>query len=405
MEALVLYEEISQLLTLEGVVQKKGRRPVQSDLGCVENACMVVNADDNLIVWTGKGTDLPETYKNLAHRFSGKGQVWIPELVECHTHLIYGGTRHHDFALRCEGQTYQQIAAAGGGILTTMNATREAPPELLLEQAAKDLARFQKFGIGTLEIKTGYGLTLESELRALEVIRALSDQAAMILVPTFLPAHATPPEYKGRTDSYVDLICAEWLPEVAKTGLAKFFDVFVEDGYFSPQQAHKLFLCALDHGLKLKLHSDQFTSLGGTKLGIELGAFSIDHLDHISKEDIRAFGESNTVAVLLPGASLFTGTPYPPARALIDAGARVALSTDYNPGTCPSRNLPLMTTIACTQMKMTVPEAIAAVTYNAAAALDLEDRVGSLIAGKEFRVCTLDTDSYEALPYCFGELE
>lgn len=286
-----------------------------------------------------------------------------------------------------------------------MKATREASGEALVEHAAKDLARFQKFGIGTLEIKTGYGLTLESELRALEVIRALSEHAAMLLVPTFLPAHATPPEYKGRTDAYVDLICAEWLPEVAKTGLASFFDVFVENGYFSAQQARKLLHSALDQGFKLKVHSDQFSSLGGTQLGIELGASSIDHLDHISNEDIRALGESKTVAVLLPGASLFTGTPYPPARELIDAGARVALSTDYNPGTCPSRNLPLMTTIACTQMKMTVPEAIAAVTYNAAAALDLEDRVGSLTPGKEFRVCTLDADSYEALPYCFGEME
>ncbi|MEZ4751828.1 MAG: hypothetical protein R3B54_14710 [Bdellovibrionota bacterium] len=292
MEALVLYEEISQLLTLEGVAKKDGRHPEKNDLGCVENASMVVDADSNLILWAGKGTDLPDKYHNLTHRFSGKGQVWIPELVECHTHLIYGGTRHHDFALRCEGKTYQEIAAAGGGILTTMNATREAPGEQLVEHAVKDLARFQKFGIGTLEIKTGYGLTLESELRALQVIHALSEQAAMILVPTFLPAHATPPEYKSRTDAYVDLICAEWLPEVAASGLASFFDVFVEDGYFSPQQARKLFESALDRGLKLKVHSDQFTSLGGTRLGIELGAYSIDHLDHVSKEDIRAFGES-----------------------------------------------------------------------------------------------------------------
>jgi imidazolonepropionase len=220
-----------------------------------------------------------------------------------------------------------------------------------------------------------------------------------------LPAHAIPPEFRGRNDEYVSVICKEWIPEVSKKKLARFFDVFIEDGYFTLSQTQKLFEAAKGHGFDLKIHSDQFTDLGGTSLALEMGATSCDHLERISKENIRKFGNSETVAVLLPGASLFTGTPYPPARELIDAGARVALSTDYNPGTCPSRNLPLMTTIACSQMKMTVAEAITAITYNAAVALKLEDRLGSIEVGKEFRICQLKAESYEVLPYCFGELD
>jgi imidazolonepropionase len=283
--------------------------------------------------------------------------------------------------------------------------TRESSLEDLVIGAELELEHFQKYGVGCIEAKSGYGLTLESELRLLETIKEVQKRSPVWLVPTFMPAHTTPPEFRGRTQDYVDEICRHWIPEVTKRKMAVFFDVFVETGYFSLQQARQLCEAAISHGLKIKLHCEQFGDLGSTALAVDLKAASCDHLDHISDANIKKLAESETTAVLLPGASLFTGTPYPPARKLIDAGARVALSTDFNPGTCPSRNLPLMTTLACSQMKMTVPEALAAITYNAAAALSLESRLGSLEVGKSFRVCQLKGRSYEIVPYCFGELE
>lgn len=405
MPELFLYENITQCLTLQGVANKRGRKPTEEDLGIIENASVVVDPDANVIVWVGPAAALPDEYDAIVNRADCERSVWLPELVECHTHLIYGGQRHHDYALRAKGMTYQQVAEQGGGILSTIIWTRETSLQELIEGGAAELERFQKYGVGCIEVKSGYGLDLETEIRLLEAVRELQKQDSVILVPTFMPAHATPPEFRGRTDEYVDVICREWLPEIASRKLARFFDVFVEDGYFSVEQARKLCRAAKEHGFGLKLHVDQFKDLGGTALAVEVGATSCDHLDNASDAGIAKLAESETVAVLAPGASLYTGTPYPPARKLIDRGARVALTTDYNPGTCPSRNLPLMTTLACSQMKMTVPEAIAAVTYNAAAALGMEDTLGALAPGRPFRVCQLKADSYEALPYCFGELE
>jgi imidazolonepropionase len=404
LDSLVLYRNISQLLTMEGVRQKKGRHPVEADLGIIENAALVIDADTNRIVWLGTTPDLPVEYQKLPQSLACYGKVMIPELVECHTHLIFAGNRHKDYALRCQGKTYQQVAALGGGIATTLEHTRKATIEELSHRAEGELDRFLSYGVGVVEIKSGYGLTLADEIKILQTVRQLQDHTSIRLVPTFMAAHMTPPEFKGRTDEYVSVVCQEWIPEIARKKLASFFDVFVEEGYFSIAQTRKLAESARLAGLGLKLHVEQFTDLGGTQLAAELGAVSCDHLDHVSDAGVKKLAESDTVAVLLPGASLFTGTPYPPARKLIDAGARIALSTDFNPGTCPSRNLPLMTTLACSQMKMTIPEALAAVTQNAAAALGLEDEAGYLAVGRPFRVCQFEAGSYEALPYCFGEL-
>lgn len=405
MEDLVLYENIRQLVTMTGVAEKDGRRITHDDLSIIENASVVVNNTSNEIVWLGKASELPSEYEETDHRLSGGDSIWIPELVECHTHMVYGGTRHGDYAKRCSGMTYQQVAEAGGGILSTIRNTRTASFAELLELGHQELEKFQKFGVGVVEIKSGYGLSLESELNILKVIDALAQSSAVRIVSTFLPAHATPPEFKGRTQDYVDVICKEWIPEVAKTQLATFFDAFVEVGYFDVAQSRQMCEVAKEHGFKIKLHTDQFNDIGATALAVEIGAASCDHLDQISDANLKKLAASDTVAVLCPGASLFTGTGLPPARKLIDEGARVAVSTDYNPGTCPSRNLPLMTTLACSQMKMTIPEALAAVTYNAAAALGLENEFGTIEVGKQFRVCTLKGDSYEVLPYCFGEVE
>ncbi len=402
-EHLVLYHNIDQVLTLRPAAQKEGRSPNEQDLGLIENANVVVDSETNLIEWIGPSKEMPLEYGEIINAYPGIGELWLPELVECHTHLIYSGDRSHDFAKRASGKTYQEIAAEGGGILTTLKATRETPLHNLVSNAQAELERFQKYGVGTVEIKSGYGLTLESECRMLEAVRELQESSSVILVPTFMPAHMTPPEFRGRTDEYVSLICKEWIPEVARLKLAVFFDCFIEEGFFNLDQTRKLLETAASYGFKLKLHADQFTSLGGVELGVKMQATSIDHLEKVTENHMRLLAESSTVGVLCPGASLFTGTAYAPARKLIDSGARVALSTDFNPGTCPSRNLPLMTTLACSQMQMTVPEALVAVTYNAAAALGLEKQLGSLEKGKQFRVCHLNQSSYESLPYCFGE--
>lgn len=405
MSDIIIYENIRQLVTMQGVAKKDGRHVTESDLSIIPQAAMAVDGASNEILWMGKQAELPAEYEDADNKVSADGGIWLPELVECHTHLVFGGSRHHDYALRCQGMTYQQVAEQGGGILSTLKWTREATFNELVDNAQAELTRFQKYGVGVIEVKSGYGLTLESEILQLKAIRLLSEASSVRLVPTFMPAHATPPEFKGRTDEYVDLICREWIPTIAKEGYAVFFDAFVEKGYFDVDQTRKMCAVAKEHGLGIKLHTDQFNDIGATDLAIEVGATSCDHLDHISEGNLQKLAASDTVAVLLPGASLFTGTPYPPARKLIDAGARVALSTDYNPGTCPSRNLPLMTTLGCSQMKMTIPEALAAVTYNAAAALGLEGEFGVLETGRQFRVCTLNADSYEVLPYSFGELD
>jgi imidazolonepropionase len=402
---LLLYENITQLVTMRGVARKKGRHTTAEDLDVISNAALVVDNESSRIEWLGPQGELPKSYEDIDNRVSASDSVWLPELVECHTHLVFGGTRHHDYALRCGGLSYQQVAEQGGGILSTIKHTRESSFQELFEGAQAEIDRFQKYGVGVIEAKSGYGLSLESELNLLKCIHALAQTTSVRLVPTFLPAHAVPPEFKGRADDYVDVICREWIPEVAKKNLAVFFDAFVETGYFSVEQTRKMCEVAKENGLAIKLHTDQFNDIGGTELAISVGATSCDHLDNISEANISRLGKSDTVAVVCPGASLFTGTPYPPARRLIDSGARVAISTDYNPGTCPSRNLPLMTTLACSQLKMTIPEAIAGITYNAAAALGLEAECGVLDVGREFRVCTLKADSYEVLPYSFGELD
>jgi len=400
----LIYENIRQCVTMSGVAKDQGRHPTEKGLGVICDAAVVVNTETNLIDWIGVTADLPEKYRSVTQRYISDDGVWLPELVDCHTHLVFGGSREQDYSLRAQGATYQSIASQGGGILSTIQQTRQASLEQLIESSSLHLMAFKNSGVGAIEIKSGYGLTLESELKMLMAIKQLQQFSDLIVVPTFLPAHATPPEYKGKTDLYVDTIVEEWLPKVAEGQWAEFFDVFIEEGFFNVPQASKLCRKALDLGFKIKLHSDQFNCLGGTELGIELGATSIDHLECVSENSISKLGESETVAVLMPAASLFTGYGYPPARKLIDSGARVALSTDFNPGTSPTRNLPLITTLACSQLKMTVAEALVAVTYNAAVALGLSHRMGSLEVGKEFRVATFRVPSYESIPYRFGEI-
>ncbi|MGD0037011.1 MAG: imidazolonepropionase, partial [Bacteroidota bacterium] len=319
-----------------------------------------------------------------------------------HTHLLFAGTREDEFAMRVEGKTYQEIAQAGGGILNTVQTTRTATKKELKKLARQHLDTILTEGTTTIEIKSGYGLDEKDEIKMLEAINELTDECLMNIIPTFLGAHAVPPEFKNNANDYVDLICTRMLPYIAQRKLAKFCDAFCEQGYFSVEQCRKIFETAKSHGMSIKIHADQLTQIGASKLAAEIGALSADHLEQINDGGIAALKESGTIATVLPGVSFFLHCAYPPARKIIDAGIPLAIASNFNPGSCMSYSMPLMMTIACTQMSMTPEEAITASTLNGAAALGLSEIIGSIEVGKQADIVLYDVPSYRYLAYHFG---
>ncbi|MEX1274404.1 MAG: imidazolonepropionase [Bacteroidota bacterium] len=328
--------------------------------------------------------------------------VALPGFVDSHTHMVFAGSRENEFAMRAKGISYGEIAAAGGGILSTVKATRAASKKELKKLASKRLDAMMKHGTTTVEVKSGYGLNEESEIKMLEAINELAEEHFMTIVPTFLGAHALPPEFKDDRQGYIDLLCERMLPYIAKRKLARFCDVFCEENYFTAQEAAVILGKALALGLKPKLHADEFKAIGGTPLAAELQAVSVDHLEHLDEAGLQALRKGNTVAVLLPGVSFFLRNPYAPARRLIDAGVPVAIASDFNPGSCMAFSMPLMMTIACTQMGMTPEEAIVAATLNGAAAVGASDTLGSIEVGKQADIMLYDVPNYRFLAYHFG---
>ncbi len=367
-----------------------------------------VLARDGVIAWIGSTSDAaPVLQDEVVERLHCQGRAVLPGLVDAHTHLVFGGDRAGEFAQRASGVSYEDISRAGGGIKSTVKATRAASEDALTQAALPRLDAMLGRGVTCVEIKSGYGLDLETELKMLRVARRLDQAHPIHIVSTFLGAHTLPPEYAGRGDSYVELVCQEMIPAVAEAGLATFCDVFCETVAFSVDQTRRVLEAGLAHGLTPKLHSEQLHRTGGTALGVELGAASIDHLEFASDEDIQALADSKrTTAVLLPGATLFLGlNVWAPARRLLDAGVQVALSTDCNPGSCMCDDLPLMTTLACTRLKMSPDEALAAVTLGAASALGQAEQRGSIELGKVADLVVLGTDAEIDLPYRFGRVE
>jgi imidazolonepropionase len=330
------------------------------------------------------------------------GMVILPGLIDSHTHLLFAGWRADEFEQRLEGMTYQEIAARGGGINATVRRVRAASKEELKALARPRLERMLRHGVTTIEVKSGYGLSLADELKCLEAIAELNAEGPWELVPTFLGAHAVPPEFRDDRAGYLRLLCDEMLPEIARRRLAEFCDVFCETGVFSLAESERLLTRARDLGFHLKLHADELTPLGGARLAARLGAVSADHLLCIDDAGIDALAESGTVATLLPGTAFFLGMPYAPARRLIERGVVVALASDCNPGTCPTENLPLVGTMACTQMKMLPAEVVTALTQSAAAALNRADRLGSIEVGKQADLVIFDVPDYRHLFYHFG---
>lgn len=356
---------------------------------------------DESITWVGPSADLPPLPPH-AEILDVSGKVVIPGLIDSHTHLLFAGSREGEFEQRLQGRTYQEIAEKGGGINATVQSVRQASKEELKGLARHRLRHFLGFGVTTVEVKSGYGLTLADELKCLEAIRELDAEGPLELVPTFLGAHAVPPEYRSDRAGYLRLLMREMLPEIARCKLAEFCDVFCETGVFSLNESEAILTKAHELGLRLKLHADELSALGGAELAGRLGATSADHLLCISDAGIDALAKAGTVATLLPGTAFFLGVPYAPARKLIERGVTVALASDCNPGTCPTENLPLVGTMACTQMRMLPAEALRAMTRNAAAALGRADRLGSLEVGKQADLVVLDVPSYQHLFYHFG---
>jgi imidazolonepropionase len=352
------------------------------------------------IEWVGLESDLPLEWRDVETIDAG-GRLVIPGLVDSHTHLAFGGWRADEFEQRIRGRSYQEIAQAGGGIASTVTKTRALDEDALFQRARGFLGEMTSLGVTTVECKSGYGLDLENELKLLRVYRRLADTQPVRIVATFLGAHIVPLEFQNRRQEYVDLVVNQMIPAVALERLAVFCDVFVEEGAFSIEEGRRILLAGLAAGLRPKVHADQLTGGGGAELAAEVGAQSAEHLECISDAGIQALARSRTVATSLPLASLYLHHAPMPARRLIDAGAAVAVATDFNPGTAPSLHLPLALFLACTLQRMTPAEALKGATLYAARALGLEDRVGSLERGKAADFAVLDTESVNHWLYHF----
>ena len=370
----------------------------QQDAGLVENAALVWM--DGLVRWVGSIADMPAEYQDEPIFDCGRRLV-IPGLVDCHTHLCFGGWRSDEFELRLRGASYQEIARAGGGIASTVAATRKASLDELQQKAASILDEMLGLGITTVECKSGYGLDETNELKQLEVYRRLNDLHEIDLVPTFLGAHIIPPEHSQDRDRYIRLLCDVLIPRVARQGLARFCDAFVETGAYSIEETRQILSVAAGHGLGIKIHADQLSDGGGAGLAAELGAVSAEHLEYVSDAGVEAMAASGTVAVSLPLASLYLGEPYMPARKMIDRGVPVAVATDFNPGSSPSYHLPLAMTLACVHQGMTPQETLKGASSVAAKAVSLSERIGTLLPGYAADLAVIDSPSLNHWLYQF----
>jgi imidazolonepropionase len=357
---------------------------------------------DGDLVWIGSRAALPQEFLHLAHH-AVPGTWLTPGLVDCHTHLVYGGQRAREFAMRLEGASYEDISRAGGGIASTVRATREANETQLFASAAARLQNLMAEGVCAIEIKSGYGLSLAHERKQLKVARQLGEHFGLAVRTTFLGAHALPPEYAGRSDEYIDRVCEEMLPTLAEEGLVDAVDVFCERIAFSLAQTEQVFQTAQKLRIPVKLHAEQLSPMGGAELAARYGALSCDHIEHLSGAGIAAMRAAGSVAVLLPGAFYaLRDTQVPPIAALRSAGVPMAVSTDHNPGTSPTQSLLLMMNMACTLFRLTVPEALAGVTRHAAQALGLQATHGALHLGQKAQLVFWNVTDWTELAYVFG---
>ena len=394
----LLVTNIGELVTCEPALG-------EGSLGVIKRAALA--AARGRIVWVGEESGLEDhvtvpPFPVRINTLDARGAVALPGFVDSHTHLIFAGSREAEYAMRARGATYQQIAAAGGGIHSTVRATRAASLDELVDLALPRLRALLAHGTTTAEVKSGYGLTTADELKMLEAARRLGELQPVEIHANFCGAHEVPPEYKGRTDAYLDLVVDEMLPAVAENKLARYVDVFCEDGVFSVAQARRVLAAGARHGLRAKFHADEFVTLGGAELAAEVRALSADHLLKARPEGVARMKAAGVTAALLPCTAFFLGLPYAPARAFLETGARVALASDFNPGSSMGPNLQLVMTMAVSQMKMSPEEALLGVTLHGAHAMGLEEEIGSLRPGKRCDLLVADVPNWRYLSYYYG---
>lgn len=403
MKADLIIKNAKQLVTSRGA---SGRPKIKEEFGHIEvmeNGALAAAGDK--IIYVGKTGELAREVETTPETevIDAAGKVVLPGLVDAHTHLVHGGSRENELDLKLKGVPYLEILAQGGGILSTVRATREASREELAAAGLKYADQMLAQGTTTAEAKSGYGLTVEDEIKTLEAIKEINERHSLDLVPTFMGAHAVPLEYKEHPEKYVQLVIQEMIPAVAERGLAEYCDVFCEQGVFTADQSRRILEAAREKGMKLKIHADEIVSIGGAELAAELGAVSADHLLVITDRGIQKMAETGVIADLLPATTFYLREDhYAPARKMIEAGVPVALASDFNPGSCPNNNLQLVMTIACLYLRMTPAEVINAMTINAAHSLGRAHEIGSLEVGKKADIVIFNAPTYQYLPYRFG---
>ncbi|MCW3071483.1 MAG: imidazolonepropionase [Bacteroidetes bacterium] len=398
----ILIKNIKQLVGIEEEARLKVSGADMKKLECIEQAWLAI--EDDKIVGFGKMDDWEgiSDWKGLTV-IDASDKIVMPCYCDSHTHIVYAGSREGEFVDRINGLTYEQIFERGGGILNSAKKLQDATEEELVESALKRLDEIMKQGTGAVEIKSGYGLSTEAELKMLRVIRKLKERSPLTIKATFLGAHAVPAELKNDKRKYIDIIINEMMPQIGSEQLADYCDVFCEQNYFSKEETIEILIAGKKYGMTPKVHAEQLSNSGGVLAGVEVGAISVDHLEYVGDTEIEALKGSVTMPTVLPGAAFFLSLPFPPARKMMDAGLPVAIASDYNPGSSPSGNMNLMLSICCVQYRMTPEEAINAATINSAYAMDLSKTHGSIAVGKQANVfITTEIPSYAFIPYSFG---
>ena len=399
MKADLILKNIGKLVTMQGSSSFRVKEEMNK-INIIENAYIAVK--NGKILAIGVGDEFGNLCGEDTKIHDAEGLLVTPGLIDSHTHLIHGGSRENEFSMKLNGVPYIEILNNGGGILSTVKATKDASEEALYKKAKKSLDRMLEFGVTTVEEKSGYGLELNTEIKQLEVARVLDKNHPVDLVHTFLGAHAVPEEYKENHKAYIDILVDVMMPKIKDMGLAEFCDVFCEEGVFTIEESEYILQKAKEIGYKLKIHADEIESLGGAELAAKLGCVSADHLMAASDEGIKMMAENNVVANILPATSFNLNKNYADCRKMIDMGAIVSLSSDYNPGSCPSENLQLVMQLGCLHLKMTPNEVLTAVTINAAYAIDRADKIGSIEVGKNADFVVFDARNVEYLMYHFG---
>ncbi len=397
----LVIRNIGELVTMRGV-DEPVVAPVEKDLGIIRRGEIAVK--DRKILYVGPKDSGGYALGPQTMIIDAEGKVVTPGFVDSHTHAVFAGTREEEFLMRMQGKSYEEIQAAGGGIVRTVRATRMASEEKLRDILNHNIFKLSRYGSTTAEIKSGYGLNTEEEIKLLRVIKEVALDTDILIIPTLLGAHVVPPEYVARRRKYVDLVAKDMVPMVHENHLAVFVDVFVDNGAFTLEEAREILKAAQDYGMPRKIHADELSDSHGAELAAEMGCVSADHCDWTSERGMKAMAKAGVIATLMPGTVLaLGGTRFADARGFIDHGVPVALATDYNPGTCMCPSLLLIMALGCLHMKMTAEEVLVAATINGAAALDRAAQTGSLKAGKDADLLVLDIDSYRELPYRFGE--